>query len=41
MSLNLVSDYESSAPAAAQSFKDAMQTAVNILDATILLKAKD
>src|SRR5258708_7046498 len=35
MSLNLVLDYESSALAAPQSFRDAMQTAANILDATI------
>ena len=36
MSLNLVLDYESSALAAPQSFRDAMQAAANILDATIL-----
>jgi hypothetical protein len=35
MSLNLVLNYEASAVAAPQSFRDAMQTAVNILDATI------
>ena len=35
MSLNLVLDYESSALAAPQSFKDAMQAAANILDADI------
>ena len=34
--MNLVLDYESSALAAPQSFLDAMQTAVNILDSTIL-----
>jgi Tryptophan-rich Synechocystis species C-terminal domain/Bacterial Ig-like domain (group 1) len=33
--MNLILDYESSALAAPQSFRDAMQTAVNILDATI------
>jgi serralysin len=36
MSLNLVLDYESSALAAPQSFRDAMQAAANILDAAIL-----
>ena len=36
MSLNLVLDYENSALAAPQSFRDAMQAAANILDATIL-----
>jgi serralysin len=36
MSLNLVLDYESSALAAPQSFRDAMQTAVNILDSLIV-----
>ena len=35
MSLNLVLDYESSALAAPQSFRDAMQAAANILDAAI------
>ncbi len=35
MSLNLVLSYESSALAAPQSFRDAMQTAANILDLTI------
>jgi serralysin len=35
MSLNLVLDYESSALAAPQSFRDALQTAANILDSTI------
>src|SRR5258708_17428139 len=35
MSLNLVLDYESTALAAPQSFRDAMQTAANILDSTI------
>jgi hypothetical protein len=35
MSLNLVLDYESSALAAPQSFRDAMQQAANILDSTI------
>ena len=34
--MNLILDYESSALAAPQSFLDAMQTAVNILDSTIL-----
>ena len=33
--MNLILDYESSALAAPQSFKDAMQTAANILDAAI------
>src|SRR3984893_4835355 len=33
--MNLVLDYESSALAAPQSFRDAMQTAANILDSTI------
>src|SRR5260370_17705802 len=35
MSLNLVLNYESSALAAPQSFRDAMQAAANILDSTI------
>jgi hypothetical protein len=34
--MNLILDYESSALAAPQSFRDAMQTAANILDSTIL-----
>src|ERR1700722_2950587 len=34
--MNLVLDYESSALAAPQSFRDAMQAAANILDSTIL-----
>src|SRR5579859_1909467 len=34
--MNLILDYESSALAAPQSFLNAMQTAVNILDSTIL-----
>ena len=33
--MNVILDYESSALAAPQSFRDAMQTAANILDATI------
>src|SRR5438105_547572 len=35
MPLNLVLDYESSALAAPQSFRDGMQTAANILDALV------